>query len=395
MKYCVLIVDGAAGWALSERGGKTCLELAHTPNLDAIASGGTVGLVRTVPQGMEPSSACACMSVLGYDPKVYYRGRSAIEAVSMGIPIAADEVLFRCNLVTVRGGKMLSYCSGHIDTNEAHVLIADLNKHIGNENVQFYPGVGYRHICKIKGDEDTLLANCTPPHDIPNKRVAEFLPGGPGSDLLRKLMMDSELVLKEHPVNIERQARGDMPATMIWLFWGSGRIPEMPPFQQVYGLDAAMTSGVGLLKGLARMTGMEELNIPGVTDSLDNDYAAQASEALKSLDRHDMVVIHVEAPDEASHAGSIDDKVEAINRVDMEMVSRIRRWDSDTLRVLIMPDHPTPIKIQTHSDEPVPFVLWGDGFMPSGASKFTEGEAKKTGIYIDEGYTIMNRLVST
>ena len=394
MKYCVLIIDGAAGWALPERGGKTCLELAHTPNLDAMASGGTVGLVRTVPQGMEPSSACACMSVLGYDPKIYYRGRSAIEAVSMGIPIAADEVLFRCNLVAVRDGRMWSYCSGHISTDEAQLLIADLNKEIGSENVQFYPGVGYRHICKIKRNEDTLLANCTPPHDIPNKPVAEFFPQGQGSDLLRKLMMDSEAALKEHPVNVERQARGDIPATMIWLFWGSGRIPEMPPFKQVYGLDAAMTSGVGLLNGLARMTGMEELNIPGVTDSLDNDYAAQVSEALKSLGRHDLVVIHVEAPDEAGHGGSIDNKVEAIHRVDGEMVSRIRNWDLDTLRVLIMPDHPTPIKIQTHSDEPVPFVLWGDGFMPNGASRFTEAEAKKAGIYIDEGYNIMSRLTS-
>ena len=237
MKYCVLIIDGAAGWALPERGGKTCLELAHTPNLDAMAREGIVGLVRTVPQGMEPSSACACMSVLGYDPKVYYRGRSAIEAKSMGIPVADDEVVFRCNLVAVRDGKMWSYSSGHISTDEAHSLIAALNEKLGSDEVHFYPGVRYRHICKIKGREDTLLATCTPPHDIPDKPIAEFLPQGPGSDLLRELMASSEAVLKEHPVNIERQARGDIPATMIWLFWGSGRIPEMPPFKQAYGLE--------------------------------------------------------------------------------------------------------------------------------------------------------------
>jgi len=251
MKYCVLIIDGASGWALPERDGKTCLELAHAPNLDAMAQEGVVGLVRTVPPGMEPSSACACMSVLGYDPKVYYRGRSGIEAKSMGIPVADDEVVFRCNLVAIRDSKMWSYSSGHISTEEAHALMSTLNEKLGSDEIRFYPGVRYRHICKIKGHEDTLLATCTPPHDIPDKPIAEFLPHGPGSDLLRDLMERSEAVLKGHPVNLERQARGDIPATMIWLFWGSGQIPEMPPFKQVYGLDAAMTSGVDLLRGLA------------------------------------------------------------------------------------------------------------------------------------------------
>ncbi len=392
MKYCVLIIDGAAGWALPEHGGKTCLELAHIPNLDAMAREGFVGLVRTVPQGMEPSSACACMSVLGYDPKVYYRGRSAIEAKSMGIPIADDEVVFRCNLVAVRDGKMWSYSSGHISTDEAHTLIAALNERLGSGEIHFYPGVRYRHICKIKGREDTLLATCTPPHDIPDKPIAEFLPQGPGSDLLRQLMASSEAVLKEHPVNIERRARGDIPATMLWLFWGSGRIPEMPSFKQAYGLEAAMNSGVDLLRGLARMAEMEVLDIPGVTDGLDNDYAAQAVGALKALEKYELVAIHIEAPDEAAHAGSIDDKVEAIQRVDKEVVSRIRSWNPDALRVLVLPDHPTPIKIQTHTDEPVPFVLWGPGFASNGAKRFTETEAKKTGIFIDDGYNIMAKL---
>ena len=393
MKYCVLIVDGASGWPLPERGGKSCLELAQTPNLEAMAWEGVVGLVRTVPPGMEPSSACACMSVLGYDPRVYYRGRSAIEAKSMDISISDGEVVFRCNLVAVRNGKMWSYSSGYISTDEARVLIAALNERLGSDKVHFHPGVSYRHICKIKGREDTLLATCTPPHDIPDKFISEFLPHGQGSDLLRDLMASSEAVLKGHPVNIERQARGDIPATMIWLFWGSGRILEMPPFKQVYGLDAAMTSGVDLLRGLARMMGMEVLDIFGVTDGLDNDYAAQAAGALEALERHDLVAIHIEAPDEAAHAGSIDHKIEAIQRIDTEVVSRIRSYSPNALRVLIMPDHPTPIKIQTHSDEPVPFVLWGRGFETTGARGFTEAEAKNTGIFIDEGHTIMARLM--
>ena len=392
MKYCVLIIDGAAGWALPERGGKTCLELAHIPNLDAMAREGVVGLVRTVPPGMEPSSACACMSVLGYEPRVYYRGRSAIEAKSIGISIADDEVVFRCNLVAARDGKMWSYSSGYISTAEAQLLVSALNETLGSDKVRFYSGVSYRHICKIKGREDTLLATCTPPHDIPDKPIAEFLPHGQGSDLLRDLMANSQAVLTEHPVNMERQGRGDIPATMIWLFWGSGRIPDLPPFEQAYGLDAAMTSGVDLLRGLAQMAGMEVLDIPGVTDGLDNDYAAQAEGALKALERHDLVAIHIEAPDEAAHAGSVDGKVEAIQRVDAEVVSRIRSWNSGPLRVLVLPDHPTPIQIRTHTDEPVPFVLWGPGFAPNGAKRFTETEARSTGVLVDEGYNIMGRL---
>ena len=393
MKYCILIIDGAAGLPLSERGGKTCLELAHTPNLDAMAPEGVLGLARTVPPGMEPSSACACMSVLGYDPKVYYRGRAAIEAKSMGITIDDGDAVFRCNLVAIRDGTMWDYSSGHISTSQAQALISALEENLGSDQVHFFPGVSYRHICKISGREDTLLASCTPPHDIPDKPIDEFMPKGQGSDLLRDLMMRSEVVLNDHPVNIERRAGGDIPATMIWLFWGSGQVPDMPSFKQIYSLDAAMTSGVDLLRGLARLTGMDVLEIPGVTDGLDNDYAAQAVGALDALDEHDLVVIHIEAPDEAAHAGSIDDKIEAIQKADTEVLSQLRNWRPDALRLLVMPDHPTPIKTRTHSPDPVPFLLWGVGFTANGAKRFTETEAKNTGLFIDEGYNIISRLI--
>ncbi len=393
MKYCVVIMDGAAGLPLPEHDGKTCLELAHTPNLDAMAKEGVLGLVRTVPPGMEPSSACACMSLLGYDPKIYYRGRAAIEAKSMGIPIDGGEVVFRCNLVAIRDGKMWSYSSGYIDTDEAKQLIGALNQGLGSGKIRFYPGVSYRHLCKISGREDTLLATCIPPHDIPNKPIAEFLPHGPGSDLLRNLMARSEDVLRDHPVDVARRSRGDIPATMIWLFWGSGQAADMPAFRKVYGLDAAMTSGVDLLCGLARMMGMDVLDIPGVTDGPDSDYTAQAIGALKALNEHDLVAIHIEAPDEAAHAGAIDDKIEAIQRIDREVLSQIRSWRGDALRLLVLPDHSTPIKVQTHTDDPVPFMLWGVGFTASGAKRFTEAEAKSTGFFIEEGYNIMSRLI--
>jgi len=386
-------MDGASGWPIAERGQKTSLELAHTPNLDRMAEEGTVGLVCTVPEGMEPSSACACMSVLGYDPKVYYRGRSAIEAKSMGIPIADGEIVFRCNLVAVCDGRMQDYSSGHIGSSEAHALIAALEDSLGTEQIRFYPGVSYRHICKIRGREDVLLATCTPPHDIPGKPIDQFLPHGPGNELLRDLMARSGDVLRDHPVNVARRSRGYIPATMIWLFWGSGEIPDLPPFGQLYGLDAAMTSGVDLLRGLAQMSGIRVLDIPGVTDGLDNDYEAQVAGAIEALKEHDLVVIHVEAPDEAAHAGSVDDKVEAIQRVDAEVVSRLLSWDKDALRILIMPDHATPIEVQTHVADPVPFVLWGQGFAANGARAFTEVAAKGTGLFIEEGHTIMGQLM--
>ncbi len=389
----MLVIDGAAGWPLPEHGGKTCLELAHVPNLDRLAREGVLGLVRTVPQGMEPSSACACMSVLGYDPTVYYRGRSAIEAKSMGIHIDEGEVLFRCNLVAVEDGKMLSYCSGGVSSDEGRALIAAVEESLGSNTIRFYPGVGYRHICRITGREDTLLATCTPPHDIPDKPIAEFMPQGSGSDLLNDLMQRSKDVFWEHPVNIERKSRGNMPVTMIWLFWSSGQIPDLPLFRERYGLDAAMTSAIDLLRGLAKMAGIDTLDIPGVTDGPDNDYAAQGAGAIEALKNHDLVVIHVEPPDEAGHAGSIDDKIEAIQRVDREVVSRLLSWEGDVIRALIMPDHATPIAVRTHTPEPVPFLLWGPGFDANGAKRFTEAEAKKIGFFIEKGYTIMARLM--
>jgi len=392
MKYCVLIIDGAAGLPIPERGGKSCLELAKTPNLDAMAGEGLLGLVRTVPAGMEPSSACACMSVLGYDPKVYYRGRSAIEAKSLDIPIDKEEVVFRCNLVAIRQGRMWSYSAGYISTEESKELITALNDSLGDDSIRFYPGVSYRHILKLKGREDALLAVCTPPHDIPDKPIKDFLPRGGGSEFLRELMERSEAVLRGHPVNLSRQARGDIPATTIWLFWGSGQVPAMPAFKQVYGKSAALTSGVDLLKGLGKMSGMKILEIAGVTDGLDNDYAAQADGALEALDDDDLVVIHIEAPDEAAHAGAVDDKIEAIRRIDGEVIGRLRSRSGE-LRLLVMPDHPTPIESRTHSPEPVPFMLWGAGFKPNGAKRFTEKEAKSTGLFIDDGYRIMGKLI--
>ena len=393
MKYCVLIMDGSAGLPIPERGGKTSLELAHTPNLDAMASDGLVGLAHNVPPGMDPDSAVACMSIFGYDPKVYYTGRAPIEAKSLDIDFVKGDVLFRCNPVTIQNGKMVSNSAGSISTEEDHQLMASLNEKLGSDKIHFYPGVSYRNILKLKGAEDTALAVCTPPHDIPGKPAAEFLPSGKGSELLRELMKRSEVVFKNHPINKKRIARGELPATGIWLFWGSGQMPVLPPFGELYGLRATVTTGVDLLRGLGEIAGMSILQIPGVTDGLDNDYAAQAQNGLEALKDYDIVIIHIEAPDEAGHAGLIEKKIEAIEKIDAEVVSRIRNWRQDKLRVLFMSDHPTPVKVRTHTGDPVPFLLWGDRFKSNGSKRFAETEAKKSGLMIGQGHSIMSILI--
>lgn len=388
MKYCVLITDGASGWGLKEQGGKTALELAHTPNLDKMARNGFMGLSANVPPGMEPSSACACMSLLGYDPEIYYKGRAAIEAVSMGVSVAPDEVIFRCNLVSIIDGKMASYSAGHISSQEASELLDAVSKQLGSERVKFYPGVNYRHLLKLKGMGNTANALCTPPHDISDREVSPYLPQGEGSLILNQLISSSQQILRDHPLNLHRQSQGKLPANSIWLFWGSGPIPPMPPFKKAYGLDVALTSGVDLLRGLGLMMDMKILELHGITDGLNNDFSGQMQGGLSALRDNDMAVIHVEAPDEAGHAGSLSDKVKAIELIDEFMVSKLLSYPED-IRVLVMPDHPTPIKLKTHVAEPVPFLMWGKGFSANGVSRFTEKEALKTGIIFEKGCTLM------
>jgi 2,3-bisphosphoglycerate-independent phosphoglycerate mutase len=394
MKYVVLIIDGAAGHPLPQHGGKTSLELARTPNLDALAKESQVGLTCNVPEGMEPGSAVACMSILGYNPALYYTGRSCIEALSMGLSIDKTEVVFRCNLVCVQDGKMLDYSAGHITSKEARELILAVDQKLGDINTHFFPGVSYRHILRLKGHKELLDTVCTPPHDISGKAVQSYLPAGKGSRILRDLMRKSESILAKHPVNLARKSQGKLPATTIWLFWPSGQVPSLQSFQKTYGLKAAMITGVDLLRGLAHMTRMDVVKIKGVTDGLDNDYNAQGLGALQALEKHDLVFVHVEAPDEAGHSGSIEHKVEAIEKTDQEIVSLLRKYSGDQLRVLILPDHPTPIDIKTHSPEPVPFLLWGPGFKSNQAKRLTEVEAGSSGFIIKAGYDIMNKLIN-
>jgi 2,3-bisphosphoglycerate-independent phosphoglycerate mutase len=392
MKYVIVILDGAAGWSISELGCRTTLQAASTPNLDAMAREGTVGLARTVPPGTEPSSAAACTSIIGYDPVADSVGRGAIEAASMGIVLADDEVALRMNLVTVIDDRMESYAAGHISTQESRAIVADLAAALDDDTFKLYPGVAYRHIMVVRGHPELTALTFTPPHDIPGREVAPNLPRGEGAEVLLEFMERAKLVLVNNPINACRAAEGKLPATDVWPFWPGVRPAGLVPFAEKYGHSAAMTSGVDLLNGLAVLTGIERLDLPGITDGADNDYAGQAEGALAALDSHDLVVIHVESPDEEGHAGNIAGKIEAIEAIDSEVMARIRRYPQP-LRVLAMPDHPTPIELKTHVGEPVPFVLWGADVAANGARGYDEMEASRTGLALDPGSLVMARLL--
>lgn len=394
VKYCVVILDGAAGWPVQELGGKTTLQAAATPHLDELAASGTLGCAVTVPPGFEPSSSAACTSILGYDPVEDYVGRGAIEAASMGIELGPDDVALRLNLVTLADSRMRSYAAGHIRTEESRAIVASLAETLDDETFRLYPGVAYRHILVVTGHPELLDCKFTPPHDISGKRVGPFLPKGKGAELLLNYMDRARPVLEANGVNRCRVADGEFGATDVWPFWPGAAPSTMIPFAERYGVSVAMTSGVDLLNGLAVLFKIDRLDIAGVTDGADNDYAAQVNGALVALDDHDLVIIHVESPDEEGHAGDWEGKIEAIEAIDREVLSRVRAYAaSNELRILAMPDHPTPVEIKTHVGEPVPFVLAGPGIAHNGAEEYDEMSATETRLTVDPGYGVMERLL--
>ncbi len=311
----------------------------------------------------------------------------------MGIELKDKEVAFRCNLVTLQNGLMKSYCSGHITDSEASELIKSLDERLGGDRIRFYPGVSYRHLVVIKDGEEMLKAECTPPHDISDKFVAEYRPKGPGGLFLNNIMSKSEEVLRNHPVNKRRIEQNKLPATSAWLFWGGKRTDNLPSFEAVYKKTAAMTSGVDLLRGIATMGGIDILHIKGVTGGLDTDYDAQIDAALQALDKYDVIIVHVESPDEAGHAGDLKEKVKALEMIDSRMVKRMMEYKKYPLRMLILPDHPTPIGLKTHTPGPVPFILYGPGIEDNGASSFSEKEAESTGFFVNQGHSLMSKLL--
>lgn len=400
MKYLVLIGDGMSDLPVKELKGKTPLEVAKTPNMDFLAQHGDCGWTLNVPPGLPPGSDVAAVSIFGYDPRKCYTGRGPLEAASLGVKLKKGEVAFRLNLVTVKDGKMDDFTSGHISTEEAREMIATLDKKLGSKDVKFFPGLSYRHLLILKAQEKGIeKCSCTPPHDITGKMIDAYLPKGAGSELLKHLMKESIMPLFEHPVNIKRIKKGLKPASMIWL-WGQGAAPEMKSFKQQYKKSAAVITAVHLLKGLGKILGMEVINVPGATGFLDTNYVGKAEYALKALKKRDVVFVHVEAPDEAGHMGDLKGKIKAIEDFDRKVVGTILREVRGSryeVRILVLPDHPTPISKMTHTSDPVPFVIYDSrahGRTGSRVNGYNEREFKKARVRVKAGRDLLKKLFS-
>jgi len=396
MKYIVLVGDGMADYPLEELGGRTPLEAAKTPNMDFLAGAGRLGRVKTIPDKATPGSDVANISILGYDPQKYYTGRGPLEAANLGVELEGEDVAFRCNLITVSGDTMVDYSAGHINSKEASIIIKFLDEKLGNERINFYPGVSYRHLMLAKkgGEQKLDKLNCIPPHDITGQSISRNLPKGDSANIIIKLMEDSRQLLEKHEINLVRVDLKENPANMIWL-WGQGRKPAMPTFLEKYGLSGSVISAVDLLKGLGRILGLKVINVKGATGYYDTDYKAKAEAALKSLENNDFVFVHVEAPDEAGHNGDLREKLNSIERFDQLVVGVILEAfkHKDDFRILVLPDHPTPIALRTHSAEAVPFAIFGKGITASGALNYSEKEAQKSELFLDKGHQLMEYFI--
>jgi len=399
MKYIVLLGDGMADRPLAEYEGKTPLSLSRTPCLDSLAARGTLGMVNTIPQGFNPGSDVANMCVLGYDPKLYYTGRAPIEAVSMGIALGPEDTAFRCNLVTLAsdGQDMLmdDYSAGHITNADAHRFVAVLKNELDGNLCTLYPGVSYRHLMVWKNADPRI--ETFPPHDISGRAIVSFLPDGPGANHIRDAMRRSQQLLDGHPLNRERTAQGKKPVSSIWL-WGQGTSVHLPSFQQKYGLTGSVISAVDLIKGLGISSGLNSIDVPGATGYLDTNYKGKVSAALAALEQRDFVYLHIEAPDEAGHKGSCTEKIQAIEDFDSRIVLPVfdgLRLAGQPFRMLVLPDHPTPLSLKTHSADPVPFILYDSaGALPQPLTRsYCETDAHASGLYIEDGWTLMDRLI--
>jgi 2,3-bisphosphoglycerate-independent phosphoglycerate mutase len=375
MKYAICVGDGMADIPYAELDGRSPLEYARTPNMDRVATIGCVGRVQTVPAGLPPGSDVANMSLLGYDARKYYQGRAPIEAASMGVDLKPDDVAFRCNLVTLADGKMADYSAGHIETEDAREIIMELQNAFGSERIRFYPGVSYRHLLVLNGFEPDSLA-CTPPHDISGKPWTEHLPSGGGASELISLMERARSILRYNEANKRRIRSGKPPATDIWL-WGHGRSIQLPTMMERFGITGSVISAVDLVQGLGVLAGLTVRKVKGATGYLGTNYAGKVKAAREALGVGDFVFIHVEAPDETSHEGSLQKKIQAIEEFDCHIVGEVLALAAEhaDLRILVLPDHATPVATKTHDGFPVPFGLCGPGIVPDEARAYCEKAA--------------------
>jgi 2,3-bisphosphoglycerate-independent phosphoglycerate mutase len=399
VKYVIIHGDGMADWPCDELAGRTPLEAARKPSMDLLAARGRLGLVATIPAGMPPGSDVGTMTMLGYDPARYHTGRAPIEAASQGIEMAPDDVVFRMNLVSLKtdgSGALVmdDFTSGHITSEEAAAIVADLKRELAGKEIQFYNGVSYRHLMVWSGG--ARATRLTPPHDITGKPIDAYLPQGEGEQRLISLMKRSQEILRDHPVNQARRAQGKAQATSAW-FWGQGTRPVVPTLRERFGVEGSVISAVDLVNGLGRLAGLELVKVPGATGFLDTDYAAKARYGLEALRRKDFLLLHIEAPDEAGHMGRPDLKIQALERIDELILGPMLEGlgAMGDFNILLMPDHATPSKLKTHSNDPVPFAIAsGSSLGRAGAKarRYTEADARATGVRVDAGFTLIEEL---
>jgi 2,3-bisphosphoglycerate-independent phosphoglycerate mutase len=399
MKYVIVIPDGCADEPQESLGGKTPLQAAHKPNMDHIARQGMVGRSNNVPPSLTPASDVATLSLFGYDPLAVYTGRAPLETAAMGIPLGPDDWAIRCNLVHVENECMRDFTAGHITSEEGRSLIEAVQAALGGGPLEFHPGVSYRNILVYRPPAGTSApfseqTKTQPPHDVPDRLIADHLPKGSGSDLLRSLMERSRPILRDHPVNQGRRAKGKRDATQIWL-WGQGRAPHLKPFAEVYGKRGAIISAVDLVRGVGVLLGWQRIDVPGATGYLDTDYAAKGRAAVAALAQHDLVCVHVEAPDEASHEGRADAKVKALEEIDRHIVGPLLEAlpKHGDWRILVSPDHRTPLRTRAHAYGMVPFAFAGTGVASKGQVSYDEVVAEKSDLVFEKGHDLMRRFL--
>jgi len=396
MKSVIIITDGAADAALDELHAKTPLEVANKPNIDELASRGSIGMVKTVPVGMAPGSDIANLAVMGYDPEEYYTGRSSLEAVSMGVELKEEDITFRCNLVTLSGetvyedNLMVDYSAGEITTGEAKEIISDLAGQLEEDGISFYPGVSYRHVIVWK--RGPFKAELTPPHDILDKKIKGFLPRGEGNEKILAMMKESYRILRSHPVNIKRKKAKVATADSIWL-WGQGKKPALDDFSKRFGLDGSVISAVDLVKGIGICAGLEPVEVEGATGNIKTNFKGKADAALDTLINKDkdFVFIHIEAPDECGHQGKLEEKIKSIELIDEKVVKTIKEGLESAgidFKMMILPDHPTPVKVRTHTSDPVPYLIYDSTKLNKDKEPvvFSEASASRSGNFFDTGY---------
>jgi 2,3-bisphosphoglycerate-independent phosphoglycerate mutase len=400
MKYVIIIPDGCADQPVDALGGKTPLQAAHLPAMDAVARAGVVGQSDNVPPHLPAGSEVANMTLFGYDPNRFFTGRAPIEAAAQGIQLGPDDWAIRCNTVTIQNQIMMDFTAGHMSTDEARSLLATVQQAIGNPQLEFVPGVSYRNLLLYRGRAGEASpfsreTKTSAPHDLTDGSVLDDFPRGPGCDLLSDWMQSSAEVLEQHPVNVDRIARGLRPATHLWL-WGLGKTPTLQAFDQRFGLRGAMITAVDLLRGLAALVGWDRIEAPGATGYLDTDYASKGRTAIEALKKYDIVCVHIEAPDEASHEGRTDEKIKALEAIDRDIVGPVHAalQSYGDYRILITPDHPTPVSTKKHSHGWVPFALCGRGVAPqSAAHGYDEVAAAASGLQIPHGWELMPRFI--